>query len=240
MIKKIKKIPIRVKSFLRKCFSKIRRNKFLLFFKKQKIITSLLLAIFLVTGTYVVVHAQEIIDSFTDSSKVDDTWNIEVDTSAGEVKLETRSCDDGDWFCGTGYDDVCVNTLGDGDYIVVARTDIETSQMWKTANTACDQPECGQDDGQDGDELVADNTVNFAEYPARQACKAIGGRLPTKTELSCIYSNRASFGDNFGTSYYWSATESSATNAWRFSFSAGSAGSTNKTITSSVRCVQGW
>jgi hypothetical protein len=171
---------------------------------------------------------------------VADTWNVEVDTTAGEVKLEARACDDTDWFCGTGYDDVCANTLGDGDYIVVAKTDIATTQLWKDANTACDQPQCGIDGGQNGDELTADNTVNFADYPARQVCKALGGRLPTKTELSCIHLNKASFG-SFGTGFYWSGAEYGASGAWRVSFSGGGVHySRYKALSSSVRCVQGW
>ncbi|GEM_PF-2042423 len=208
--------------------------------KKRKIVSVLGVVVVGVVTGFFLVYAQEIIDSFTSDSSVADTWNVEVDTTAGEVKLEARSCDSGTWFCGTGYDDVCANTLGDGDYIVVAKTDIATTQQWKSENTACNQSQCGIDGGQNGDEMVADNTVNFADYPARQACKAIGGRLPTKTELSYIYSNKTTFGDNFGTSYYWSATEYNATNAWYVRFSDGYVSSPNKTNSFSVRCVLGW
>ena len=208
--------------------------------KKSKILVGMGVVLVIFGGAYIAVHAQEIIDSFTSSSSVADTWNVEVDTTAGEVKLEARACDDTDWFCGTGYDDVCANTLGDGDYIVVAKTDIATTQQWKNENTACDQPQCGIDGGQNGDELTADNTVNFANYPARQVCKALGGRLPTKTELSCIYTNKASFGDNFGTGNYWSGTEPNAAYAWYVRFSGGAVSHYSKTHSSSVRCVLGW
>jgi len=183
--------------------------------------------------------AQSVIDSFTDSSKVADTWNVTVDTGSGEVKLSERSCDNDVWFCDEA--DVCSDTLGDGDYIIVKRTNESSTKQWKTEQTACDQPECGTDGVQSGDNLVADNTVNFLNYPARDACAAAGGRLPTIAELQCIYTNRATFGDNFGTGNFWSAAEySTAAGAWYVNFSAGGASSLNKTTSGYVRCVRGW
>ncbi|NCA93815.1 MAG: DUF1566 domain-containing protein [Sphingobacteriia bacterium] len=96
------------------------------------------------------------------------------------------------------------------------------------------------DGGQVGDELVADNTVNFVDYPARQACKDAGGRLPTLSELQCIYTNRVSFGNNFGTSHYWSSTEGSTTSARNMNFNDGGTHYGGKTNPDSVRCVLGW
>lgn len=185
-------------------------------------------------------QAQFFSDSFTTEDNVDETWRITVATTTGEVKLEEKTCDDGVWFCGAGYDDVCANSAGDGNYIVVKMVNEATTKQWKPANTACDRPQCGTDGGQDNDNLVSDNTVNFSGYPARDACKAAGGRLPTKTELQCIYANRILFGNNFGTSLYWSSTEGSATSAWNVYFSTGSTGNTNKSGSYSVRCVRGW
>ncbi len=188
---------------------------------------------------YFLVHAAEIIDSFTSDSNIDETWNIEVDTGAGEVKLATRSCDSSDWFCTAST--TCSNLLGDGEYIIVARMDVSSSTyQWKTSRTDCDIPQCGQDGGSDGDHLVADNTVNFADYPARDACESAGGRLPTKTELGCIYTNRSTFGDNFESSYYWSATEDTTSYAYRVYFSDGSTSSYDKGNRYYVRCVRGW
>jgi uncharacterized protein (TIGR02145 family) len=111
--------------------------------------------------------------------------------------------------------------------------------QWKNANTSCVGPQCAS--ASDGNNLVADNTVNFANYPARDYCKSIGGRLPTKTELQCIYNNKVTFGDNFGTSHYWSATENDSTTAAYVLFSDGSTSPTHsKTDSYSVRCVKGW
>lgn len=60
---------------------------------------------------------------------------------------------------------------------------------WKTSETACNIPQCGQDGGQSGDELVDPQLypgVDFSEYPAQNACKSIGGRLATYSELNCL------------------------------------------------------
>jgi hypothetical protein len=190
---------------------------------------------FSIWGLYAL--AQSVIDSFTDTTRVASTWNVTVDTGTGEAKLSTRTCDDGIWFCSDST--TCVDTLGDGGNIIVKRTN-ETATQWKTSDTACDKPWCGTDGGQNGDNLVADNTVNFLSYPARDACKAAGGRLPTLAELQCIYTNRVTFGDNFGTSAYWSSTEYSATGAGGVRFSGGSTYSDTKSGSYSVRCVRGW
>ena len=50
--------------------------------------------------------------------------------------------------------------------------------------------------------LVADNTIDFSAYPARQACKNIGGRLPVTSEIIAIYNGRASYGNNFNMVQY--------------------------------------
>ena len=195
----------------------------------------------IIAGYVFFVKAQFFTDTFTTEDDVAATWRITVATTTGEVKLEEKSCDDAVWFCGAGFNDICGNALGDGDYILVKRTDVgsPTTQQWKTANTACDQPQCGIDGGQT-DDLVADNTVNFGVYLARDACKALGGRLPTKTELNCMYINKATFGNNFVASFYWSSTEYSATYARHQNFSTGGVSSNGKTNSNYVRCVRGW
>jgi len=75
-----------------------------------------------------------------------------------------------------------------------------TTYQWKTTDTACNTPQCGLDGAQNGDSLVDPKlypSVDFSAYPAQNACKALGGRLPTIVELRCISSNKASFGNNF-------------------------------------------
>lgn len=188
--------------------------------KKLKPILIFILVLAVILTGYLFVRAQSVSDDFSTTDNVADTWNTTVDTSGGEVALTEYTCNDSNWFC--SLNNVCANDLGDGDYIVVAKTDASTtSYKWKPTQTACDRPQCGQDGGNDGDNLQADNTIQFEGYPARDLCKTAGGRLPTKSELNCIYTNRVSFGDNFQSASYWSATESSSISAWHQSFANG-------------------
>lgn len=79
--------------------------------------------------------------------------------------------------------------------------------QWQTSTTQCLSPQCtiiGYDDPY----LSASNGVDFSNYPARNVCKSLGGRLPDVNELRNVMSGRASYGNNFTDStYYWSATE---------------------------------
>jgi len=139
---------------------------------------------------------------------------------------------------------VCTNPwlIGPCSGIGVYYQDSGTAQ-WKTSDTACDTPQCGQNGGQDGDTLVADNTVDFSTYPARNTCKTLGGRLPTTAELQCVHTNKTIY-DDFGVfqsgAYYWSNKENSITYAYDpyFStiFNAGTM--TYKTSSNYIRCVK--
>lgn len=182
--------------------------------------------------------AQSIIDSFGDTTKIAATWNVEVSTSTGEVKLASRSCNVTNYFCDAST--TCSNTLGDGEYIIVAQTDAPTNKQWKTSNTVCEPPLCNLYGGQDGDNLVADNSLDFTDYPARDYCKSIGGRLPTTGEITCIYSNRAIFGNNFSSNNYFTSTEQSTGAAWTQNSGGGFNVSDKNDGTRSVRCVIGW
>ncbi len=126
--------------------------------------------------------------------------------------------------------------------IYVHATDLATSYQWKNATTDCTAPQCDATETYSGtayDRLSFLNAVDFSAYPARNACKAIGGRLPTIAELGCIYTNRASYGNNFQAyGYYWSSTEVTASLAWYVYFFNGSAGSYGKPNTLYVRCVK--
>lgn len=94
--------------------------------------------------------------------------------------------------------------------------------------------------------LVADNNVNFnpsagatPDYPARDACKALGGRLPTIAELLEMYNYKSTYGNNFQSSYYWSATESSSSNAYTVNLLNGNINNYTKYTTYNyTRCVR--
>ncbi len=80
-------------------------------------------------------------------------------------------------------------------------------------------------------------TVDFSEYPAQNACKAIGGRLPSVQELNAIYTNRSTYSYSLYAQYYWSSTESSVFNAWLVYFQGGTLFSGVKTNNGHVICV---
>ena len=204
--------------------------------KKLKPLLITVISISLVAvGAYYVI-AGTVSDSYDNDNKIADSWNISTST-VGEIKLATKTCEVTDWFCSAST--TCANYAGDGDYIIVAQGDAPSDKQWKTANTACNQPHCSINGGQNGDNLKADNTLDFTDYPARDYCKSIGGRLPTIDELQCIYTNRASFG-SFEAGNYWSSTEYSETYARFVYFSSGSVNSNGKTNDGYVRCVIGW
>ncbi len=194
------------------------------------------IAIIIFAASVLFVKATEIIDSFSDSSKIAALWNAQVATSTGELKLAYRTCDGFTWFCQAST--TCANYAGDGKYIIVKQADQSGTFQWKTANTACVPPQCSGGGGENGDNLLPDNTITFTSYPARDACKSVGGRLPTIEELECIYDNRASFG-SFSSDNYWSSTENSVANAWNYNFSGGNSNNNNKTNDNNVRCVRG-
>lgn len=90
--------------------------------------------------------------------------------------------------------------------IAVYYTDIVGTKTWGPTS-GCVAPyvsgPCGVEDSYLVDPAIYPD-VDFTTYPAQNACKAIGARLPSKTQLACIYTNRASFG-TFQSEYYWSS-----------------------------------
>lgn len=138
------------------------------------------------------------------------------------------------WYAGTGV------LAGKHVY----KTDVGQLQ-YKTSNTAVASPQgtTGLDapNYTSSMSLVADNSVDFSAYPARDACKTIGGRLPTMTELLAIYAGHAiTYGSNFQTNGYWSSTEYNITGARTVYFGDGSIFSNvGKGGLYYVRCISG-
>lgn len=149
---------------------------------------------------------------------------------------EEADCDDDVWIC--EQNDVCPSYLGDSDHIIVANEDLGSQYEWGPYGEDCIGPQCEEIEGDMT--LVADNSVDFSDYPARDACKAIGGRLPNIDELQCIYNNKTTFGDNFEDATYWSATEFHTYFARRVWLSDGDTYNYYKDYSSYVRCVRGW
>lgn len=73
-----------------------------------------------------------------------------------------------------------------------------TTYQWKTADNKCNSPQCVT-----GQLLVSDPSVDFSAYPAQQYCVSLGARLPTRSEVDCMYTNRNAIG-GFIVTEYWS------------------------------------
>ncbi|MEI6266839.1 MAG: InlB B-repeat-containing protein [bacterium] len=114
--------------------------------------------------------------------------------------------------------------------------------VWKNTSTA---PTGGQfDTGLDANwtaqsSLVADNSIDFVGYPARDACKVLGGRLPTSVELLSIRDNKTSYNNNFQTSNYWASTGFGSYYSIYAPFSSGSSDYSSFNNTNNVRCISG-
>ena len=127
----------------------------------------------------------------------------------------------------------------------VYKTDLGSTYKYKTTNDAVTSPQgaTGLDPSYPSNMvLVSPQTnpgVDFSAYPAQNACKAIGGRLPNMQELNAIYAGRASYGNNFQAIYYWSSTEYSSLYEYGVWLNDGSMYYNNKAFDSYVRCVSG-
>jgi hypothetical protein len=116
---------------------------------------------------------------------------------------------------------------------------------WSTVEEFCTSPQCGTGVDflyPDSMALLKNNTINFSQYPARNACKSLGGRLPYVDELLEIYNERFNYGDNFGNGYFWTGTEYTRFHARYVNFADGSLVTNAKLYTDSnlgfVRCVR--
>jgi len=140
------------------------------------------------------------------------------------------------------YSGIAATALA-GKYIY--KTDLGSTYTYRTTNTAVASPQgaTGLDPNYPSYmSLVSPQTnpgVDFSAYPAQNACKAIGGRLPNMQELLAIYTGRASYGNNFQAINFWSSTEYDSTIAYYVYFSVGGTAGENKTGSLSVRCVSG-
>jgi prepilin-type N-terminal cleavage/methylation domain-containing protein len=126
--------------------------------------------------------------------------------------------------------------------------DLATTYQWNTTGAACPTGTGGSQPCQTGLDpdypsnpvLVSPQTyptMNFSTYPAQNACKSIGGRLPNANEGLSMWTNRASYGNNL-TNSFWTATESPAASTWAKHMVSGIQATDNKTSAYGVRCVK--
>jgi prepilin-type N-terminal cleavage/methylation domain-containing protein len=127
----------------------------------------------------------------------------------------------------------------------VRATDLGSTMQYKTSNTSAVSPQgaIGLDPNYPSNMSLVnpqENTgVDFSLYPAQNACKALGGRLPNMQELLAIYAGRATYGNNFVANWYWSATDEGAGLSYVVYFGNGMTGDAwNSTNPSYTRCVK--
>jgi type II secretory pathway pseudopilin PulG len=135
------------------------------------------------------------------------------------------------------------STVMSGKYVY--STDLGSTYQWKADYTFCVGPQCvlGFDPiNPSAMALISPQTntsVDFSAYTAQNACRALGGRLPNMQELTAIYNGRASYGNNFQSNKYMTATEFSQWSIWSINFADGSTPYTDKPTLNYVRCVAG-
>lgn len=124
------------------------------------------------------------------------------------------------------------------------------SLQWRNVGSgpSCSSPQCalGVDPNYSNQwGFLPDNTTDFSlsqtppYYPARDACKAIGGRLPTITELQSIYGSKSSYG-TFQNNFYWTSLNSNinAAAAWYVNMTDNNTNTTSKDNAYPIRCVR--
>ena len=126
----------------------------------------------------------------------------------------------------------------------IYKTNLGSTYMYKTTSDAVASPQGATSldpNYASNMSLVSPQTypaVDFSAYPAQNACKAIGGRLPNMQELLAIYAGRTSYGNNFQSYMYWSATEYNSINTYFVYFSNGTISYEYKaSLLFYVRCV---
>jgi hypothetical protein len=137
-------------------------------------------------------------------------------------------------------------------YAGVAGTILENKQVyktnlgplaWKSPAGSCRAPECAfgtEPQWPNWWSLVSpqDNpSVDFSSYPAQNACKLVGGRLPTTTEFDSMYANKASYGMT-PIKVYWTTVAANDTNAAWKRTSDGNLGTDLMTALKDVRCIR--
>lgn len=148
-----------------------------------------------------------------------------IGTYSGSVTSSASAAiTDPNWIAGVG------NLAGK----YVRNSDMSATQ-YKTSNTANGAL-------QGGSTLLdpkLNPTIDFSEYPAQNACKAIGGRLPSNLEQSYLFADRASYG-TFPGHYYWTSQEYDSVAAFLTNFFIGGSDKTAKNTTViPFRCIAG-
>ena len=147
-------------------------------------------------------------------------------------------------------DPACVVGGGPGNQLWVASADLAVKYQWKVTADWCNvnpnvfipASQCVLQSALTGNYFTSPQTqpsVDFSAYPGQNACKAVGGRIPSLNELTCIFNHKANYGGVFINDLYMSSEEEDETSSRAFNMSSGTWSGDSKTGTYYVRCVKG-
>ena len=149
-----------------------------------------------------------------DNASIPKTFKITATNNSLVYRVVTGSQVSGPWIAGK------VGTTLAGKYVMA--NNLASKLMFKTSDTAVTAPQgsIGVDLGSLTEiALVSPQQnplVDFSEYPAQNACKNIGGRLPYVNEIQDMYTDKVLYGDNFlsgaDTNPHMTATEATFIN----------------------------
>jgi prepilin-type N-terminal cleavage/methylation domain-containing protein len=170
-----------------------------------------------------------------------DSTVYRITNDSAPVAVVDPYASDPNWIAGTPA------TALAGKYVRSTDYGSPTTIRFKTSNTVVASPQgaTGLDPNYPAYmSLVSPQTyplVDFTLYPAQNACKAIGGRLPNMYELLAIYAGRVTtYGNNFLMESYWSSTDYNSFYSIGVYFGTGSPSNYDKTSTFNyARCVAG-
>jgi len=113
---------------------------------------------------------------------------------------------------------------------------------WGPWQSTCTGPQCEPHTSLDSltrSTLVSDNNVDFSLYPARNACKVIGGRLPDKDEQAELFNSSSYYGITFAPSnYYWTSMQYNLYGALALATNLNTFGTFNLSVPSPFKCIR--
>ncbi len=158
------------------------------------------------------------------SGEVCSSGNCDLNCSAGQTKC-SNSCVD--TMTNPNHCGICGKTCG-------ATEECTGGNCVIACKTLLKQP-LPDDWGNDWDGLLRSPSDLDT---AKTACEAIGGRLPTATELfNASFTQSASVGQPSHTDYLWTLVPRNATQQIRGRLSDGAVGAVNKTTVHAYRCI---
>ena len=170
-----------------------------------------------------------------------DSWTGSTGCSGAQTHTITM---DSDKTCTTNATRLWYYALGSPTFSEIYVSDLG-NYKYKTSDTANSSPQgtTNTDPGYPSfNSLVNNLSVDFSAYPAQNACKSVGGRLPFYSEAAeNIYFFQASYGNNFDTSAGLRTAAQNSANAnqaYNINMANGNQAASAKTNANPTRCVR--